>query len=84
VPQISRSEASSELNSEPEPRPEQAAQHVVVPLREEEPIELSVVMPCLNEAETIPHLPVGILDAGHLPFEADEPLSYDPLAGVRV
>jgi hypothetical protein len=45
---------------------------------------LSIVIPVLNEAETIPHLPVGILDAGHLPFEADEPLSYDPLAGVRV
>jgi hypothetical protein len=45
---------------------------------------LSIVIPVLNEAETIPHPPVGILDAGHLPFEAEEPLSYDPLAGVRV
>ena len=41
---ISRSEVS---------RSEVEAQHVVVPLRQEEPIELSVVMPCLNEEETL-------------------------------
>ncbi len=41
---ISRSEVS---------RSEVEAQHVVVPLRQEEPLELSVVMPCLNEAETL-------------------------------
>ena len=41
---ISRSEVS---------RSEVEAQHIVVPLRQEEPIELSVVMPCLNEEETL-------------------------------
>lgn len=41
---ISRSEVS---------RSEVEAQHVVVPLRQEEPLELSVVMPCLNEEETL-------------------------------
>ena len=34
-------------------RSEVEAQHLVVPLRQEEPLELSVVMPCLNEAETL-------------------------------
>jgi glycosyltransferase involved in cell wall biosynthesis len=41
---ISRSEVS---------RSEVEAQHVVVPLSQEEPLELSVVMPCLNEEETL-------------------------------
>ena len=41
---VSRSEVS---------RSDVEAQHVVVPLRQEEPIELSVVMPCLNEGETL-------------------------------
>jgi glycosyltransferase involved in cell wall biosynthesis len=41
---ISRSEVSPS---------EVEAQHVVVPLRQEEPLELSVVMPCLNEEETL-------------------------------
>jgi glycosyltransferase involved in cell wall biosynthesis/uncharacterized membrane protein YphA (DoxX/SURF4 family) len=34
-------------------RSEVEAQHLVVPLRQEEPLELSVVMPCLNEEETL-------------------------------
>ena len=34
-------------------RSEVEAQHVVVPLRQEDPLELSVVMPCLNEEETL-------------------------------
>jgi glycosyltransferase involved in cell wall biosynthesis len=34
-------------------RSEVEAQHAVVPLRQEEPLELSVVMPCLNEEETL-------------------------------
>ena len=41
---ISRSEVS---------RLEVEAQDAVVPLRQEEPLELSVVMPCLNEEETL-------------------------------
>lgn len=41
---ISRSEVS---------RSEVEAKHAVVPLRQEEPLELSVVMPCLNEEETL-------------------------------
>jgi hypothetical protein len=41
---ISRSEVSPS---------EAEAQRVVVPLRQEEPLELSVVMPCLNEEETL-------------------------------
>jgi glycosyltransferase involved in cell wall biosynthesis len=34
-------------------RSEVEAPHSVVPLRQEEPLELSVVMPCLNEEETL-------------------------------
>jgi glycosyltransferase involved in cell wall biosynthesis len=34
-------------------RSEVSAERAVVPLRLEEPVELSVVMPCLNEAETL-------------------------------
>ena len=41
---VSRSEVS---------RSEVEAKHAVVPLRQEEPLELSVVMPCLNEEETL-------------------------------
>jgi len=46
---VSRSEVSrSEVS-----RSEVEAQLAVVPLRQEEPLELSVVMPCLNEEETL-------------------------------
>jgi cellulose synthase/poly-beta-1,6-N-acetylglucosamine synthase-like glycosyltransferase len=44
VAPVSRSEVS---------RSEVEAQHAVEPLRQEEPLELSVVMPCLNEEETL-------------------------------